>query len=249
LIKSWCESKGVTVHTSTKVTRITQPKPSGTVQRVLNAVGLGSETETGHHLQVSLDNGHELEAALVISAAGVKPNIDFLQGSGVELDQGILVNHFMQTNVAEIYAAGDVAQGRDFSTGEYQVHAIQPTASDHGRVAALNMTGANSEFQGSFNMNVLDTLGLVSSSFGLWMGVEGGDSVELCDPEGYRYLRLEFQDDRLVGANSLGHTDHIGAVRGLIQGRVDLGDWKERLMRDPSRVVEAYLARNYLAFP
>ena len=79
------------------------------------------------------------------------------------------------------------------------------------------------------------------------MGVDGGDSVELCNPDAYRYLRLEFDNDVLVGANSLGLTEHVGALRGLIQGKVRLGDWKDRLMNDPNRIVEAYLAKNYLA--
>lgn len=245
LIKKWCQAKGVTVHTSTRITAIRQPADPPVVQRLLQAIGPGAKRDTNHHLEVFLDNGQTLDAGLVISAAGVKSNSDFLKGSGIETDQGILVNHYMQTNVAEIFAAGDVAQGRDFSTDSHQVHAIQPTASEHGRVAALNMAGVPLEFQGSFNMNVLDTLGLIASSFGLWMGVGGGDSVEVCDPERFRYLNLEFQDDVMVGATSLGLTQHVGVLRGLIQGKVHLDEWKEKLKRDPSRLMEAYLAKNY----
>jgi hypothetical protein len=53
---------------------------------------------------------------------------------------------------------------------------------------------------------------------------------------------LQFQDDRIVGAGSLGLSDHAGVLRGLIQARVPLGDWKQRLMQDPTRLMEAYLA-------
>ena len=109
------------------------------------------------------------------------------------------------------------------------------------------MAGVKTEYQGSFNMNVLDTLGLISSSFGLWMGVEGGESVEACEAERFRYLSLQFREDVMVGANSVGLTQHVGVLRGLIQGRVRLGAWKNRLLRDPSRIMEAYLARNYSA--
>ena len=91
-------------------------------------------------------------------------------------------------------------------------------------------------------MNVLDTMGLISSSYGLWMGVDGGDSVELCDEEKYRYISLQFQDDVLVGAQSLGLTQHVGVLRGLIQTKVKLGKWKDHLMKDPTRIMEAYLA-------
>jgi len=249
LIRKWCESKGIKVYTSTRVTAIRPVEEPGGFQRFLGAIGLGNKSDSTSPLHVFLDNGQELEAALVISAAGVKPCVDFLDGSGVEIDQGILVNQHMQSSVPDIYAAGDVAEGRDFSTGGYEVHAIQPTASEHGRVAALNMAGKTMAFQGSFNMNVLDTLGLISSSFGLWMGVDGGDSVEMCNPEAFRYLNLEFQDDVMVGATSLGLTQHVGVLRGLIQGKVPLGEWKAKLKQDPSRIMDAYLAKNHLAHP
>jgi len=75
------------------------------------------------------------------------------------------------------------------------------------------------------------------------MGVEGGDHAELLDEKRFRYLRLEFKDDVLVGANSLGLTQHVGVLRGLIQSRAHLGEWKEHLRRDPTRIMEAYLAR------
>jgi len=222
LLKQWCESKGVSVHTSTKVTGI-EPGSGG--------------------LAVSLDNGNKLDAALVIAATGVTPNTQFLDGSGIEVDHGILVDAHLQTNVAGVYAAGDVAQGRDFSTGEFSVQAIQPTAADHGRIAATNMAGGNVlEHPGSVNMNVLDTLGLISSSFGMWMGVDGGQSATLTDGDNYRYLNLRFDGDVLVGASSLGLTQHVGVIRGLIQSRTALGPWKDKLCDDPTRLMEAYLA-------
>jgi NAD(P)H-nitrite reductase large subunit len=90
-------------------------------------------------------------------------------------------------------------------------------------------------------MNVLDTLGLVSSSFGLWQGAKAGESAELVDEERFRYLNLQFQEDRLVGASSLGLTEHVGVLRGLIQSGKGLGIWKDRLLRDPTRIMEAYL--------
>lgn len=227
MIKTWCERKGISVHTSTGVTSIEHGD---------NGV---------HPLRVRLSDGQQIPAKLVISAAGVRPNAEFLDGSGIELDNGILVDQHLQTNIPNIYAAGDVAKGRDFSTGNFEVHAIQPTASEHGRIAAQNMAGKATLYPGSFNMNVLDTLGLVASSFGLWMGVDGGDSAERVDPERFRYLNLQFQDDILVGATSLGLTQHVGVLRGLIQGKVQLGEWKDRLMKDPARIMEAYLACNY----
>jgi NAD(P)H-nitrite reductase large subunit len=127
-------------------------------------------------------------------------------------------------------------------TGERHINAIQPNAVDQGRIAALNMAGTPTSSVGSLAFNVLDTLGLVSSSFGAWQGVPGGDAAELIDAEHWRYIRLEFEGDRLVGANVVGFTDHLGALRGLIEGRARLGKWKQRLLENPAQIMAAYLA-------
>jgi len=224
MVKAWCEKQNVSVHTSTKVTKLEASKdPEDT-------------------LVVDLDNGKQIPAHLVVVATGVKSNIDFVDGSGLKTDQGILVDECMRSNIDDIFAAGDCAQGPDFSTGGWEVHAVQPTAVDHGRIAGLNMAGKSAPFKGSLNMNVLDTVGLISASFGKWDGVEGGDHAEAIDTENFRYMRLEFDGDKIVGALSLGRTDQIGVLRGLIQTEVQLGPWKEKLMADPHLIADAYVA-------
>ena len=102
--------------------------------------------------------------------------------------------------------------------------------------------GHGTAHRGTVNMNVLDTVGLISTSFGMWMGVSGGEEAELVDRERYKYMNLQFQDDVLVGASSLGMTQHVGAMRGLIQTGRPLGEWKSHLLQDPTRIMEAYLA-------
>ena len=220
MIKRWCEQQGVAVRTGAEVTGV---------------------AEQNDELQIELADGSTITADHIVCAAGVRPNIQMLEGSEIEVDMGILVNHQLQTNIENIYAAGDVAQGPDRSTGEQQVHAIQPTASEHGRVAANQMSDDASPYGGSLSMNVLNTLGLITSSFGLWDGVEDGDRSTVLDSTGNRYLRLEFQDDLLVGALAIGLTQHVGVLRGLIQTKVRLGKWKEQLMADPSLIMNAYL--------
>ncbi len=225
LLKDWCEKQGITVMTGTRITGI----------------------ETSHHagmppLSVLCDGRPALPADLVVLATGVKANVDFLSGSTIKVDQGIVVDRHMRTSVEDIYAAGDAAQGLDFSTGDWQVQAIQPTAADHGLIAARNMAGHKARHKGNLNMNVLDTLGLISSAFGLWQGVAGGDSTMLYDRGRYRYINLQFQEDVLVGATCIGHAEHIGVLRGLIQTGVHLNGWKTKLMQDPTRFMEAYLA-------
>ena len=222
MLKSWCESKGVTVLTETQVQSI---------------------EDNGDRVKVNLSKGEPIIADFVISATGVASNTDFLEGSGINVDQGVLVNHHLETNVPGVYAAGDVAQGIDFTTGGYSVHAIQPTAADHGTISAKNMVKGNAtRHKGSLQMNILSTLDLISTSYGAWEGVEGGEYTELVDKDKYHYIRLQFKDDQLVGANTLGITQNIGALRGLIQNKSKLGPWKQRLMENPLHFMDAYVS-------
>jgi len=221
MLKRWCEAKGVRVLTGTQITQITRQK---------------------NRLDITLSTGNSLQAKLLVIAAGVTPNTGFLAGSDIDTNQGVTVNEFLRTSAMDVYAAGDVAQAKDLSTGEFSVLAIQPVAADHGRIAALNMAGHKTPHEGSLNMNVLATIGLVSSSFGAWQGVTGGDNAHMRDEGAYRYLRLEFDGDRLAGAQAVGLTDHIGIARGLIQTQMHLGRWKDILMKSPERLAEAYVA-------
>jgi NAD(P)H-nitrite reductase large subunit len=220
MIRRWIEGRGVKVITSAKVDRIVPGAP----------------------LKAHLSTGELLEADLVIASAGVRPNVDFLKGTRVRVGLGVQVDGSMRSSVPEVFAAGDVAEVAEFGTGKPFVNAIQPDAVDQARAAALAMLGKPLKSTGALAFNVLDTLGLVSTSFGQWGGVPGGRGVEEADDESYRYLSLQFERDTLVGATAIGLTQHVGALRGLIQGRLRLGDWKDRLLEQPGRFVEAYIA-------
>jgi NAD(P)H-nitrite reductase large subunit len=221
MIKDWCQAKGVTVHTGARVEAIEGDAP----------------------MRVKLSGGTQIDADLVISATGVKPNIGFLKDSGITCLLGVLTDEHMQTNVPGIYAAGDCAEALDVISGKLIVSAIQPNAADQAYVAAMNMAGRAARLKGVTQINVLDTLGLISTSFGDWQGVPGGQHVELTDRAAGRHLSLQFKDDVIVGCNSIGWTQHVGVMRGLVEGQVHLGPWKDTLLNDPTQLMEAYLAR------
>ena len=243
MIKDWCQHKGVQVFTGTRVEAIEVHAAGGLLNKLASVVGLSNGGNAGP-LTVKLSNGQALDVDLVISATGVKPATGFLAGSGIEVQQGIVTDVHMRTNVPDVYAAGDCAQAFDQFTGQTVVSAIQPNAADQARVAALCMLGRPAELKQVTQINVLDTLGLISTSFGLWQGVEGGEHTELTErlPNGGgRHLSLQFKDDVMVGCNSVGWTNHVGVMRGLVEGAVKLGPWKDRLMQDPTRLMDAYL--------
>ena len=240
LIRAWSEKAGVEVLTSTRVTAIEPHRPPGGLMSPVAKMRLNPK-----HVLVTFGDGSSRAFDFVICATGVAPAIDYLQGSGVEIGKlgGIVVDDHMQTTVPGIYSAGDCTESIDYSTGELMVNAIQPNAADQALVAGSNMAGGAAITRGGLRMNVLETFGLVSTSYGQWWGADGGEHVEEVDEAGYRYIRLEFLDNRVVGATVVGRTDHIGALRGLIQTGVRLTpEWRGVLMTDPNKFMDAYLA-------
>ncbi len=226
MIKRWVENQGVRVVTKAGVERIE----------------IGEKSP----LTVTLSTGEKLDCDLLIVAAGVAPNVAFLEGTPVHVAKGILVDDTMQTSVPGIYAAGDVAEAPDLFSGRHLVAAIQPNAADQARIAAVNMAGgvgnSAARMNGVLAINVLDSMGMISSSFGEWQGVAGGDGVERADEASGRYISLQFDGDVLVGATAIGLTEHVGALRGLIQAKTRLGAWKQKLLETPTRFVEAFIA-------
>jgi NAD(P)H-nitrite reductase large subunit len=225
LIQGWSEKAGVEILCSTRVGAVA--------------------AKAGGGVTVTFGDGASRDFDFVICATGVVPTIDYLKGSGVEIGKlgGIVVDARMQTTVPGIYAAGDCTESVDLSTGEFMVNAIQPNAADQALVAGANMAGGAALTRGGLRMNVLETFGLISTSYGQWWGAEGGEHVEEVDADEFRYIRLEFMGDRVIGATVVGRTHHIGALRGLIQTGVKLtAEWKARLMADPNKFMDAYLA-------
>ncbi|MGH8807958.1 MAG: NAD(P)/FAD-dependent oxidoreductase, partial [Noviherbaspirillum sp.] len=226
MIGRWCERQGVKLYTSA---------------RVLTIRGGGRNGVRPAYL-VRLSNGVQLTADLVLYAMGTAPNVAFLKGSGIRCLHGVVVDSSMQTNVPGVYAAGDCAETFDAELGRSIIAGVQPNAADQAYCAALNMTGKHAFQRGVRHVDVLDTMGLISSSFGQWQGVRGGQWVEVADERNFKFLRLEFSRDVLIGCNAVGVTEHAGILRALIQHQVRLGEWKDRLLHDPTLLKDAYTA-------
>ncbi len=226
LVEGWLHKKGVATHLGTTVKAI---------------------SAEGGRKRVTMADGSSVTADLVIIATGIRPNLDLVQGSGIAVDQAILVNDRMRTNYPFIYAAGDVAQGPDLYGDKPAVHAIQPTAVDHGRVAGANMAGQEVHYPGSLLMNILDVCGLQCASFGRW-GEAGAEATSIVNPDRPVCRKLLWTGDRLTGAvfvgpaNDLGMLNDVGMVKGIMQTRTPLGAWKAFLCDNPFDVRRPYVA-------
>ena len=191
--------------------------------------------------------GADLDADVVIMATGIRTNLEWIKGSGIRVSRGVVVDDHLRSSVPNVYAAGDVAEGRDLVTGAPDVHAIEPTAMEHGRVVGANMAGRAVAYRGSLLMNIVDVCHLDVASFGQWDDPKA-EVVTAVRPDRPAYRKLLWHDDRLTGAMILGPaadiwtTNDVGMLKGLVQSGVRLGAWKERLRTNPFDVKSAFIA-------
>ena len=181
---------------------------------------------------VTLKGGKTYDADMIVCGAGVRPNVDFLAGSGIEVARGVLVNERQETSAPGVYAAGDCAEGFDFLSGERAVHAIWPTAIDQGRVAGANMAGDSRTYPGSLSWNVTELFGLSSASVGEFREREGCEPIVFHNPSANVYRKLLLEDGRIVGAVVIGRAEHVqdlGVVQAMIRRRTDVSRWRHML--------------------
>jgi NAD(P)H-nitrite reductase large subunit len=173
---------------------------------------------------VEARSGDVVSADLLVAVTGLRPNIEFLEGSGIKTKWGVLVDDHLRTNVPDVYAAGDVAETFDRFTGERYVHAIFPNAVTQARVVAYNLLGWDVAYEGADNMNSLKHLGLPIMAVGRMEG------EELRRRRNGILRKIYLQDDRIVGFRLTGDVGGAGIYRSLMNRRVDVEPYKHRLL-------------------
>jgi phenylglyoxylate dehydrogenase epsilon subunit len=187
---------------------------------------------------VSLDTGEEISADLLMVATGVKCNIDYLAESGVEVDEGVLVDETMRTSAEGIWAAGDVAQAQSFFGEGKRVNAILPNAVEQGRIAGRDMVGdkAVKPFLGGLSMNTYRFMGHNAFSVGMSQVPEPDEGYEVeqvSHPKSLQYQKLIFKEGRLVGASGINANMDPGIMLQLIGRKVDLEEVKTQFVASP----------------
>jgi NAD(P)H-nitrite reductase large subunit len=226
LVEDWLTKHGVAIRTGVKLTRIEDAKG---------------------RKRLRFAAGGDIVGDVVIMATGIKTNLEWLKGSGVTIHRGVVVDDHLRSSVPNVYAAGDIAEGRDLITGEPAVHAIEPTAQEHGRVAGANMAGRDVGYRGSLIVNIVEVCHLDVASFGAWDDTTA-DAVSGVKPDRPAYRKLLWRGDRLTGAIILGPssdiwtTNDVGMLKGLVQSGVSLARWKTHLKKNPFDVKPAFIA-------
>ena len=184
--------------------------------------------------QLILKSGREIPTSPLIVAVGVRPNLALLKGTSIKTDRGVVVDEFMQTNVQDVYSAGDCAQGLDFLSKEHAVIAIWPVAARQGRVAGMNMSGVETPYRGLFAMNSVQIMDIPTISFGMTTPPEeeGYEVLHTLDRARSSYKKIVLRNDRVVGAILLNAVDRAGVYGMLIREEIDVKEFKDQLLSE-----------------
>ncbi len=203
---------------------------------------LASVQRKGGGTRITLSDGTSMDADILINATGVKSRVSFLDGTGIKIGNGILVDRRMSTGTGHIYAAGDAAEAQDFFTGEPKMNAIIPGAVTQGRVAGANMVGGDAEYEGGIPMTAFRFAGNNAFSIGL---TEPRDNAGLFlkqkDDDRKRFKKLVFNGDVLIGGMFLNEKIDPGLILHLIKRRIDLAPHKEALFEGTKPLADPWL--------
>lgn len=193
---------------------------------------------------LKLLGGERIEGELLLVATGVRPAIGYLGGSGVAIDQGILVDRRMRTSVASVWAAGDVTQAASFYREAKVVNGILPNAVEQGRVAGMDMADdpGVKDYRGAVPINTYHFFGRQALSVGVDT-IEGGETSLHFDAQTGRYRKIVLRDNRLAGIFAVDMPFDAGVMVELIVRRVDLGPVKQAFLDNPRDTARALMSR------
>lgn len=168
--------------------------------------------------KATMKSGAEVSFDVLVLAVGVRANIGLIKAIGGTVNRGIVVDQKMKTSVADVYAAGDCAEGYDASIGANRVLAILPNAYMQGRTAGINMAGGEADFSTGIPMNSIGFFGLHIMSAGSYDGerseIRRGDVLK----------RFFVKDGYLGGYMLIGETDRAGIYTALVREKTPLSE-------------------------
>lgn len=199
---------------------------------IISGSDCGEVIGNGDVKAIKLDSGKVIACSLVVVGKGVKPNVELLEGSGIQCDEGALVNEYMQTNIPNIYAAGDIAQTYDPILEKPAVNALWPNAIEQGMAAAQNILGEQKAYAGSVGMNSVQFFGLPVISFGVTRPPnERYEEISSQDTAQNIYKKIVLKDNIIKGVIFVNKIENIGILLKLARLKIDVSPIKDKLLR------------------
>lgn len=207
-----------------------------------------SVEKQGQGCLVKLDNGAQRSADLLLVATGVTPETGYLKDAALEIDRGIVVDEFMRTRTANVWAAGDVVKTRSFFGDGTPAGGILPDAVEQGRTAGMDMAGdpGATPYPGGIPLNTYNFFGSRALSVGRdapagsaadWEVLRRNEATE---PP--RYLKLVLRDNCLQGIFGVNLLFDPGIMWELILRRTDLSSLRQQLLANPQDTARAIMS-------
>ena len=170
------------------------------------------EREPDGRLAACMKGGERFSADTVVVCIGIRPNVGFLKGSGLEIGRAVRVDRKQQTNIPGIYAAGDCCEGFEMQSGTYKHVGVWANAQNQGRVAGINMAGGNEEFSSNLLLNLAHYLHVDFLSIGDITTCCPGDEVYEYEDD-YYYIRGVKKGKDIKCINIFGPPESNGILR------------------------------------
>jgi len=172
--------------------------------------GLESIEDDGHGVvaAVHTDRHERIPCTFVGLTAGLHPNVHWLKDTGLEINRGILVDAFLQTNIPDVYAAGDCAEVRHPDEGRRSIEPVWYTGRMMGEVAAYNLCDHPVEYHPGHWFNSAKFLDIEYQVYGQVPPIIPPEQDSICwiHASGKKSIRLVWRksDDVLLGINLMG---------------------------------------------
>ncbi len=160
---------------------------------------------------VTLKSGGMIPAGAVIISAGIKGRSELARSAGADINKGIVVDEFMRTSVTDVYAAGDPVEHQGCLYG------IWPAAREQGRVAGLNMAGAETPYSRTLMANILKITGIDLYSAGDFNREDAENYTCATDGSYKKYI----QSGKPLGAIVLGDPEAMKIAQKVMEGKID----------------------------
>ncbi len=178
--------------------------------------------ENNNPVAIKLNTGEEVPGELIIACTGVRSNVGFLEGSGIECDKfGLIFNPKGETNVKEVYGAGDIS-GRN---------PIWPTAVKEGLIAANNMCDKEIYMEDFFgSKNTMNFCGVATMSLGTV--IKPDDTYkEAVEIKGKDYKKIIHKNGTIYGAIVQGDLSYVGVLTQLIKDKINIDRVKKPIFQ------------------
>lgn len=172
---------------------------------------------------IILDDGTIIDCDMVIISAGVKPNTELADKLGIKCNKGIPVNDRLETEIKDIYAAGDTAEHKGICYG------IWPAAEEQGKIAGINMAGGSAIYTGTLPSNILKIAGINLISAGNIDPDKNFEAIVQKNSESFIYKKLVIKDNCIAGCILYGNIDIWKKIKKAMDEKKDISSIKTDL--------------------